>query len=242
MSAGQLTLSGANLLLRPYHGNVININGVDTTIPSAGVTLAPTGLTVGTLYYIYAWLNAGVLTLEASTTGHSVNATTGVETKTGDATRTLVGMARPITGPAWSDTLKARFVASWFNRRVVALGNSFTTGRATASASQVEVHSEIRIEWLTWADEAVALDFCAQCTADVAAVTQVSAFGIDGAVLPAQLNMHTSTAPAFYMAHTIGHVAAFSEGYHWATVMGQMVGGGTGTWQPGFGLSGLVRI
>jgi len=42
-------------------GSLITINGLPCSIPAGGVSLAPTGLTAGTTYYIYALATAGVL-------------------------------------------------------------------------------------------------------------------------------------------------------------------------------------
>src|SRR6202022_3277170 len=112
----RLTLSGSNLLLSPRNGNKLIINGWHEVVPDAGVTLAPTGLTAGTFYYIYAFMNVGSMTLEASTTTHPTQAGTGGELKSGDATRTLVGAAFTDTGPAWADTFAKCWVLSWFNR------------------------------------------------------------------------------------------------------------------------------
>jgi hypothetical protein len=84
-------------------------------IPSTGPTLANTGLTAATLYYLYAYDNSGTLTLEASTTGHVTDSDTGVEVKSGDVSRTLVGAA--LMGAGTPGTFQAIGVGtlSWFN-------------------------------------------------------------------------------------------------------------------------------
>jgi hypothetical protein len=102
----RLTKSGANIALSPVRGNLLTVNGVNVTVPSGGVTLAPSGLTPGTSYYIYATASGGVVNaLVASTTAHATDATTGVEVMSGDSTKTLVGQVRPIAGPAFADSL-----------------------------------------------------------------------------------------------------------------------------------------
>ena len=160
----RLTKSGANLLLSPYQGNGLTINGVVQKIPSAGVTLAPGALSIGTTYYIYAYMVSTVMTLEAVTTGHSTDTATGVEIKTGDVTRTLVGMARPITGPAWQDTLNQRFVVSWFNARPTSLSSAFTATRSYSSATYGEPNSEIRNEFLIWGGDAATSQISGEVT------------------------------------------------------------------------------
>jgi len=103
------------LRLMPYNGNRLFIGNAVQVVPSAGVSLAATGLTPAIVYYIYAWMNGAAMTLEASTTGHSTDLATGVEIKTGDPTRTLVGMAYIQNGPVFGDTSSSRLVRSWFN-------------------------------------------------------------------------------------------------------------------------------
>ncbi len=89
----------------PRHGNLVDLNGAIHAYTSM-LTLAATGLTPGSNYYIYLYDNAGTPTLEASTTGITVD-TKGRANKTGDATRRLMGMANVITGPAWGDKVSA---------------------------------------------------------------------------------------------------------------------------------------
>ena len=145
-----LSMSGSNLLLLPKNGNKVPVNGALETIPAAGVSLAPTGLTASTLYYIYAEMVGGVITLLASTTGHSTDAATGVEVMTGDATKTLVGMGYVNAAGAWS------LVLSWFNRQDVWLGTSSGLSGTITTSSAVQI-SIIDVPFLCWAGHAVEL-------------------------------------------------------------------------------------
>lgn len=151
-------LSGGNLVLKPWLGNGLIIGGVNYTIPSTGILLAPTGLTPGTLYFVYAYMNNGAMTLEAATTGHATH-TDGVEIKSGDASRTLVAMARPVTGPAFSATANAMLVRSWFNRTAAERRpRSLQAAEvSTTSNSYVEIGTTTRVQWLQWSDELVSL-------------------------------------------------------------------------------------
>lgn len=143
-----LSKSGSNLLLAPYNGNNINIAGAPTAIPNAGVTLATTGLSASTYYYIYAFLSSGTLTLEASTTVNATNSTYGYEQKSGDSSRTLVGAAYTTAGTAWADTATTRFVASYFNQQLKRCINGFSTNRTTTSATFAEINSEIECQFI----------------------------------------------------------------------------------------------
>lgn len=233
--AGQCRLlkSGADIKLVPYNGNRLRINGLLEAVPDAGVTLAPTGLTPDTLYYIYAWMDAGVMTLEASATAHAISTLTGnkgTEIKSGDNTRSLVGMVRPVTGPAFSDTATRRFARSWFNRVRLRGRNTFTADRTTTSTSFVELNSEIRCEFLVWADELVEAIFMGHCFNSGANFTR-SSIGVDGTTANDVGGSHGTPGsnPAAY------HLAeGLSEGYHYVTALGS-VSAGTGTWGGGSG-------
>lgn len=156
--AGQvrISVSGGNILLSRYNGSMLWINGKNETVPNAGVTLLPTAVVAATLYYIYAFMSAGVMTLERVTTVPVTDTTFGIRVKTGDATRTLVGMAIAQTGGTWTDIPSYRGVISWFNQRpiecVIPLGGNIST----ASVTSVELDSSYRIAGLAWVGNPVA--------------------------------------------------------------------------------------
>ena len=52
------------------------------------------------------------------------------------------------------DSFSQRFVISWFNRRRRHMLNTFTTARTTTSTGQVELHTEIRCEFVIWNEDA----------------------------------------------------------------------------------------
>lgn len=231
----RLTKSGANLLLSRFNGVGLTINGVACAIPSGGLTLAATSLTPGTTYYIYAVATGtAVSSIEASTTGHSTDTASGMEIKTGDASRTLVGMARPITGPAWQDTAAQRFVLSWFNQQPVQTAAFFSAGRTTASSGVfVELNTEIRNEFLAWGGSR-ALPFWssgtvsnntggASCTSIMALdSTTAGVEGMNSAAMPSGINNQA-------LPMSFSTVIAPSEGYHFITLLGA-VSTGTGSW------------
>lgn len=223
MGECRLTLSGGNLLLSRYNGSYLTINGNAETIPSSGPTLAATGLTPGTTYYIYAYMNAGTMTLEASTTTHATSNTAGslgLEIKSGDVTRTLVGMARPVTGPAWVDSGSQRFVISYYNRSEKTSVANSTAIRNVTNASFTEFHSELRAEFLTWADENVTANILGAGYVTVANQAGYFATGFDGATPePGMAALSDGTA------NTLRPVSCtaskrLTEGYHYATPLG----------------------
>ncbi|MBV6650531.1 hypothetical protein [Hoeflea sp. EC-HK425] len=244
LSFGQcrLSLSGGNLVLSRFNGRLLTIDGAHEDIPSAGVSLAAAGLTPSTLYYIYAYMNVGTMTLEASTTAHAADPETGVKIKSGDATRTLVGMARPITGPAFEDSFAKRFVRSWFNRRALSLRGVFGGVRSTASLSWIEINPEIRVEFLIWADEAVDLGLHASTLVSASGVRMGTALTLDGVGISSAWVMETVfDGTGAYPVPLRRSESGLSEGYHFATLAG-IVSSGTGSWRDGITAASRAAI
>lgn len=237
-AAAQCVLSkvSTNLVLSPKNGNLLTINGAQCTVPDAGVSLAATGLTPGTLYYIYATQSAGVVNaLEASTTAYAVSTAAGnkgVVTKSGDDTRTLVGMARPITGPAWADTATQRFVRSWFNDPgIVGKSGSVTQGSLT-TASNTEISTSLRAEFLSWSGEMVQASIIGSAFCNTAGISMVLLSGLDAtaeAVGSTRFDTFTASINASVPFHAATNKNDLSEGYHFATGF-YSTSGGTSTY------------
>lgn len=232
VAAGEcrLTKSGSNLLLSVYKGNRLTINGAPEVIPDAGITLAPPA-TSGTLYYIYAYMNAGVMTLEASATGYGPNANSGVFVKAADPTRTLVGMARTVSS-AWVDTATQRFVRSFFNDSGVTLNNYFTANRSTTSVTYVELNSEIRVEFLTWDNDIVSYACNGAYSNATGGVATYTSVGFDSTTSPEDIVVFHTQPSGGTLSHSLSlasNKSGLSVGYHYLTVLGA-VGSSTGTW------------
>lgn len=230
--AGQCRLlrNGAVLQLVRYAGQSLWINGSNEQIPAAGVSLAITGTAANTSYYIYAAMIAGVMTLEFSATGYSVDGY-GVQVKIGDVTRTLVGMARTIAGPSWQDTNTQRFTISYYNRRNIVLGPKvlatnagiFSNGVYIAIPGQVTL-----LEFLTWVEEAVTLDFNGTMTTNVANNT-LSMLSVDAANTDAYDGASMVTVGNLYPVH-LKYSNNLTEGYHTAEIYSQQNAVATATY------------
>jgi len=245
----RLAKAGANLTLLPLNGNRILINGSVQTVSSGGVSLSAVGLTPGTLYYIYAYMNAGVVTLEASATGHSADPNTGVEIKTGDVTRTLVGMSRLVAGPAWQDTASQRFVRSWFNDPGIQGINGLAVDRSTASGTVVEISASAteRVEFLAWANERAKFEASGSCTNTSGGNNGVlTSIGIDAISVNANAFTWAGAGSGLSAGQYVFEPAACSvtasltEGYHYATLVGYAYSGGTSVWRSGSGINVFV--
>jgi hypothetical protein len=182
---GQCRLSVATttqLKLSPYNGRSIIIDGVGYDIPQAGITISNAGLVASTVYFVYLYNNAGTLTLELSATVHATDATTlnwGVEIKSGDSTRTLVGMIATDTSTHFNDSAALRACLNWFNRRGLCLQSSLMTNSTTTSTSATPLGAAADLFFLTWADEAIAINFAGNATQTVAGATCSSSLFVD---------------------------------------------------------------
>lgn len=223
---------GANLVLARHNGHSLVIDGVCRIIPAAGVSLAPAGMVAGALYYIYAYMNAGTMALEASTASYVMDSDTGIRIKSGDATRTLVGMARPIAGPAWQDTVAQRFVASWFNPQQSRAEIVFTSGVTTTLSSYAELSAAMRAELVCFSQQAE-LTAKASVIASVNGATMYGSVGVDGGVLSSSQGVAVSILSGATVGQPVGMMPALGilgDGYHYIQLFGATTAG-TATFQ-----------
>ena len=236
----RLTKSGSNLLLVPYNGNKLFINGVMCLVPAAGVSLGTGSLSASTVYNIYAVATGTTVTsLEASTTARATDATYGNQIKSGDATRALVGKARTTSGTAWADTDAQRFVISWFNRLPARI--YVQAGAPVATTSVTPVGLVQSMEFLSWGDASVSAAFTGSVANNTTNAICYTALGIDTTSSFA----HAPTQYQSYAVSTVGAACGGStfvptEGYHFIGVLGQ-VSAGTGTWQTNIEHSGFIQ-
>lgn len=223
LSAAQvyLTVSGGNLVLVPFGGLQIVIGGTTRSIPVAGVSLAATSLTPGTVYNIYAYWTGSAVALEAAVTAHSTDSATGLEIKTGDASRTLVGKAVPSAGPIFADSSSAINVISWFNRRLKTASNKLAATVTVTATTAAEVSTNLRVSFLSWGQDTATTYLSGSWTVTGAAVGFAS-INYDGATSGQALSATSSTASD---ALGLSDAAVLSEGSHYATIFGYRTGG-----------------
>lgn len=145
--------------LLPYNGNGLIINGRQYRIPAGGITFPNTGLAANGVYYVFAKDDgAGGITMDAIGTGTTTRSThtDGVEIRTGDPTRTLVGMIVTSASSQFFNNATTRGVASWFNRRNTAL---FEVGTNSTTAATSYVKLTNGVSTLMWFGDAATVDF-----------------------------------------------------------------------------------
>ncbi len=127
-----------------------------------------------------------------------------------------------------------RGVLNWFNRRDIGIVNGFTATRSTASGTYVEVNTEIRGNFLTWADEAVLVGISGIISNNTASTGIETSIGFDGtAAEDAASRIDIPTATAAYPLALSLVKNGLAEGFHFTTLLGQVVSGGTASWTGG---------
>jgi len=189
------------------------------------VNITNGSLSANTTYFVYAFDNAGTLTLEIVVTAHATDATYGVEIKSGDATRTLVGMVRTNASSQFVDTVIARFVISWFNRKTISgVTPTFAANVTTTSTTFVEMATAFRIEFLCWPDEEVRL--YPQLIVTSATAASYAGVDIDAGTSPLHVVAFVSqTNGSMLSSPTVSTLLA--EGYHFSTISGRTNATGT---------------
>jgi len=231
-------VSATEVRLHRHDGALITIGGTAQIIPETGPSLAPDDLTPGTTYYVYAYMDDDTLSLEAAATAPTI-APNGQKVKTGDASRALVGMVNPVTGPNFADSATNRRVLSYYNRRPKNVLNGFTANRTTTSTTFAEVNSENRVTFLSWgdADERFALN--GWQSHSVASNSVLSALCLDaiGTQLVTSLAVTAGSAAATYEPSG----TAITAGLHTLLYGGRVNSAGTGTYGTINEIRGQIR-
>ena len=222
----RLVYSDANhLTLNRFGGSWLFINGLNYQIPSSAPTLNVSGASASQLNYIYAYISGGAVTLEKSTTAYATDSTYGHLIKSGDATRTLVGLAYTTGSTQWADSEAQRFTRSYYNDPGITTKSYFTTTRSTNSTGYVELHSEIRNEFVVWAGETVHLAASGMRRVNSNSVVTDVSMGIDSANAEDTWNSAYDANGASDGYMPVGMTllkSGLGEGYHYATLIGKV--------------------
>jgi len=238
-------VSATALQFVPFMGGYVALNGAQRAIPSGGIAgLANTGVFVGgvaaqnlaanTVYFVYVFDNAGALTADFWTTAAGPHATSstagnvGVEIRSGDNTRSLIGIIRTIAAGQFADSATQRFVRSWFNRNTVALSRNATATLTTASTTLVELSTNLRIEVVVFSNDTVLGSLSSEAWANGSSESAF-AIGWDGAADANRLVEIGSAGVSCGLC--LVQIKALAEGYHYLTVMAA----NEGAWTTNFG-------
>jgi hypothetical protein len=226
-------VSATQIKFAPYKGASVQIAGTIYAIPAAGITAANTAvlingvsgnLAASTTYYVYLANISSTLTVDFSTTGHSTDTTAGnvgIEIKTGDNTRSLIGMIRTNTSSQFFDDNVSNFgVATWFNKRkrILQGANSGTITGIGAGSPTIFFTS---LNALNWANEPPMLHLSGIGSDDTANAIFLANVSLDGnaanlLIAPSIRVSNGATGGLFYSigASLSNDVALLTEGWH----------------------------
>jgi hypothetical protein len=247
MSGGYVTRSGSNLLFAPDVSNLVYVyedsRWQAKVIPDAGITVACTGLSATTAYYLYVYDDNGTLTLDLSTTAPTTQ--NGIYVKTGAVDRLLI--ARCYTDSSGdvvthNENAAKQLVCNIFNKRKICLyknedANSWTY--STPTWRPMNNNTADRIEFVAGGNEFVDARVKVSVTHGTAGSNPCSSgVGVDStSVNSAQfcgrqcgVNMQSSNSIAEY-------VGKLSAGYHYLQALEYAASGGTTTWQGDAGVT-----
>jgi hypothetical protein len=260
-SSGQLQCGGSNcnnstgsstLSYCPYKGNLKTTASQGTyTIPSGCLTASTGGMYVGgaagslsgnKLYYIYLWNKSGtgwVLDAESpagSPPSHEPDSTTGIEIKTGDNTKTLVGMIETntngyvFTGGETNVAGDTNTVATWDNRQSTTTTCHITGSSVTISSNTPELISDTdECLFMSWGDAA---QFSSNQTGYVNTtendpVTTAIYLDEDSSTTASSLEIYPyyNGVGGYYTLLVAPSAYAPTEGYHYTTLYGSVAYG-----------------
>jgi hypothetical protein len=243
----------------PKNGDLIKIQGAVYQIPAGGIAgtgniasifINGTGaqaVSPSTFYYVYAFINSGTVTADLSTTAYQVDPSAtnvGVYVKTGDSSRSLIGAFYVDASSHINDSDSNRTLLSWFNRQPKRLQNAFTATRSTSSATLVEISTEIRCNFIAWADDEPCIGFLGYVTNATSTNAGMTGIGLDGgitSVTPCAVS-YCSTSSGTSAAIPSTAISSISEGaLHFFTVAGSSASGTITSWTNGTGLAGSTQ-
>lgn len=211
------------------------------TIPVVGVSSLNTSayingtsgqsLAASTTYFVYLFDNAGVLTIDFSTTAHNTDETTGLRIKGGDVTRLLIGMVRTNASTPGQFQTPA-LVLSYYNRRAIMASSTFTANQTTVSASLVELEALKQVKFLSWAEEDIHAQYVGYGSGDTAGEEETTAITLDGfSTTIASLIIQTPIAD-YESNYSFGGYATVTQGFHEAFIA-VAASAATGNWKAG---------
>lgn len=218
------------------------IDGVMEQVP-AGLALTATNtnavvdgtpgqtLANSTLYYVYAFMDSGTMTLEFSaTTGpEPASSALGVAYKNDDPTRTLVGLVRTTSAGLFANTLSQRFLRSYFHDPGVICSDNTGTSyvKTSTSGTYGDLDANLRCEFIVWSRDSVtalgSLNLGFDSVYTGAALNAGCSLALDGTTISQKFG---EVALAAHGGSATAHGAsqALSEGYHYLALLWTLAG------------------
>ena len=232
-SVSLIYTSTTSVTLQGDGGGYLWINGANYSVGSGVAKTLPT-LTNSTVYNVYAFWTGSAIDLEFSTTAYVANAN-GIQQKSGDATRTLVGRIRTNSTTTTYNTSSDAGVITYFNRKRRSVTQSIQSTQNTASTSDAAVLNGPT--FISWGIDSA--DFLATAnngnTVDQA--QNATTIYVNGSQL--SLSAFTSISGAGGIGSATPRISYVpNSGYTTTTLYGR-VNAGTGSWYNGSDLQAI---
>ena len=229
--------NSSTMRLQRFGGKLLMINDRPEVIPAAGVDLTVVaGHGLVNPLYIYAYMNAGVMTLLGQVTGPIADPRNGmpVLNSGGGEILTLVGMAYVSSGPTMIENAANQACSSYWNRLPRSYYGS-VSNVSTSSTTLVGLGGAIKM--ITWGDSAYQIHATGygqlnapgvtvnQLLADGSAASAIAVayYPVGNAQYPTPLSFISASADGLHSFQFGGNVSAgsatFNAALH-ATVMG----------------------
>lgn len=138
-------VDNTTMSITPVNGGMLIIDNVSRPVVAMNKSLS--GITPDVIRYVYAFWTGTAIDYEFSATAHVATAN-GIEVKSGDPSRTLVGMVFYSSVFFFRDEDLYRFVTNWFEGSKIEKTCSLLTGLVTASStSQVGLGVCYAVTW-----------------------------------------------------------------------------------------------
>ena len=221
--------SATSVVLKPYNGNGIKINGVYYAIPVNGVISANTStfvsgvsnsnLAASTAYLVYLFNNGGAPALDfwPLSGGHVTDSSAGnigveVRSNSGspDSTRTLVGAVLTNASGQFQNSSSVAGVASWFNRRQLIAFTSIAGSTNSTATTTVGITAAV----FSWSDNlSVLATFSGFGTIAAASAVATIGPGINGQLALNATEQDMTNAGQFNLSYSVT-VSIPSEGFN----------------------------
>ena len=230
VSGGYVSRSGTNLIFLPDAGRYVLLY-VDNVwqpylIPTAGITIACTGLTASTVFFLYVKVVLGVLTLEFATTAPTTQ--DAIQVKTGATSSTLLAVCYANAAGAITTYVEdpaTQFICNVYNKRRVTLYKLEATNSWTYSVAAYRAangSNANRVEFVT--DGTQAISAAVQCLSNSASNFTHYGIGLDSVTVNSARTMTLNTS-AINVSGSANYSGQPASGYHYLQWLEYSVGG-----------------
>lgn len=225
ISGGYVTRSGGNLIFLPDKGIYVfcyeSGAWAQKLIPTTTGSVACTGLTGSTAYYLYAYDNGGTLTLDLSQTAPTTQ--DGIFVKTGVTNRTLIARCYTNSSGAvvtFNEDTSKHFLNNVYNKRLFSIQKEETTANWTYNSTTLHPlnnNSANKVEFVADGQNLVLghISITVLVNSDASLSRGIGAIGLDSTSVNASDRDYTTQIGGAYAPSVSNYKGIPSAGYHY---------------------------